>query len=288
LLVVRVVAGDRASAATVSVSAPPALEWAANRVRNVDPRSLEEALTRAGLEYPHMVHVTLVPEDDPRASSWPRWVVGVAEPPSDILIFPGRTARYPYDSLESVVRHEVAHLALTERARGRPLPRWFHEGVAVSIEAGFGVGDEARLFTSMASRPGIGDLDRLFDSGSEAESARAYLLATALVADVRRRHGRDIVGAIADGAGRDLGFDQAFATATGETVGEATTVAWAGYLRWTRWILALDRLVSTWTLVLLLAIAAFVVRRRRRARHRQRWDDEAPDEAADEVDDTAC
>jgi len=131
LLVVRVGAGDGASAATVSVSAPPALEWAANRVRNVDPRSLEEALTRAGLEYPHMVHVTLVPEGDPRASSWPRWVVGVAEPPSDILIFPGRTARYPYDSLESVVRHEVAHLALTERARGRPLPRWFAEPLQV-------------------------------------------------------------------------------------------------------------------------------------------------------------
>ena len=281
------VTGHRAAAVTVSVSAPPSLEWAANRVRSVDPRPLGEALARAGLEYPRTIHVILVSEDDPRASSWPRWIVGMAEPPADILVFPGRTTRYPYDSLESVVRHEVAHLALTQRARGRPLPRWFHEGVAVSIETGFGFGDQARLFTSMVSRPGIGDVGRLFASGSEADSSRAYLLATALVVDVRRRHGPDVVGAIAEGVGQDLSFDQAFANATGETVAEATAVAWAGYLRWTRWILALDRLVSTWTLVLLLAVVAFVVQRRRRARRRKRWEDEAAAEASDDIDDTA-
>ena len=286
LLATWVVIGHGADAVTVSVSAPPSLEWAANRIRNVDPRPLGEALARAGLEYPHNVHVTLASEDDPPASAWPRWIVGVAEPPADILVFPVRTTRYPYDSLESVLRHEVAHLALTQRARGRPLPRWFHEGVAVSIEAGFGFGDEARLFTSMVSRPGIGDVGRLFASGTEADSSRAYLLATALVVDVRRRHGPEVVGAIADGVGQDLSFDQAFAKATGETVAEATAAAWAGYLRWTRWILALDRLVSTWTLVLVVAAVAFVVQRRRRARRRKQWEDEAAADASDDVDDT--
>ena len=92
---------------------------------------------------------------------------------------------------------------------------------------------------------------------------------------------------IADSVGHDLSFDQAFTNATGETVAEATAAAWAGYLRWTQWILALDRLVSTWTLVLLLAAVAFVVRRRRRAQRRKRWEDDAAAEASEDVDDTA-
>ena len=69
LLATWVVTGHGADAVTVSVSAPPSLEWAARRIRNVDPRPLGEALARAGLDYPHNVHVTLISEDDPRASS---------------------------------------------------------------------------------------------------------------------------------------------------------------------------------------------------------------------------
>jgi hypothetical protein len=271
-----------ADAVIVRISAPPSLAWAANRIREIDPRPLEEGLARAGLEFPHNVHVTLVSEDDPRASSWPRWVVGVADPPADVVIIPGRATRYPYDSLESVVRHEVAHLALTQRARGRPLPRWFQEGVAVSVEAGFGFADQARLLAAVASRPDIADVGRLFAAGTEAEATSAYLLATALVADVRRRHGQHVVGAIAERVGTDVPFDQAFADATGETVAMSTVAAWAGYLRWTRWILALDRLVSTWTLVLLLAAVAFAVQRRRRAQRRKLWDDEDAASASDD------
>jgi hypothetical protein len=206
----------------------------------------------------------------------------VADPPADVVIIPGRATRYPYDSLESVVRHEVAHLALTQRARGRPLPRWFQEGVAVSVEAGFGFADQARLLAAVASRPDIADVGRLFAAGTEAEATSAYLLATALVADVRRRHGQHVVGAIAERVGTDVPFDQAFADATGETVAMSTVAAWAGYLRWTRWILALDRLVSTWTLVLLLAAVAFAVQRRRRAQRRKLWDDEDAASASDD------
>jgi hypothetical protein len=272
---------------TVRVSAPASLAWAANRIRQIDPRPLEESLRRAGLDHPEDVHITLVPEDDPRASSWSPWVLGVAEPPADILVFPSRATRYPYDSLESVARHEVAHLALAQRAGGRPLPRWFHEGVAVSVEAGFGFVDQARLLTAVASPPSIERINQLFESGTETESSRAYLLATALVADVRRRHGPGVVGAIAARVGRGESFDQAFADVTGETAATATSAAWAGYLWWTRWILALDRLISSWTLVLLLAIVAFVLQRRRRMQRRKQWDEEAAASAAeDDPDDT--
>lgn len=80
------------------------------RVRHVDRHQLAGALARAGLSIPPQIHVTLIPEHDPRARATPIWIVG-----HDIAIFPERIgsspASYPYDSLESVVWHEVVHRA---------------------------------------------------------------------------------------------------------------------------------------------------------------------------------
>ena len=53
-----------------------------------------------------------------------------------IVVFPARAGAYPYDSLESVVWHEVVHLALSAPA-GNQSPRWFHEGVAMSVDKGY-------------------------------------------------------------------------------------------------------------------------------------------------------
>ena len=64
----------------------------------------------------------------------PDWIAGLAFGDRDI--FPVRVLSYPYDSIESVVRHEVVHLALNARAGRGELPRWFHEGVATSVDAG--------------------------------------------------------------------------------------------------------------------------------------------------------
>ena len=79
---------------------------------------------------PPRLEVALLANDDERGRDVPLWVVGLALEPALIVIFHERVLAYPYDSLESVFRHEVTHLALTARAGGRPLPRWLHEGVA--------------------------------------------------------------------------------------------------------------------------------------------------------------
>ena len=122
----------------LTVETPVSLTQVADRVRRVDRQQLAGALARAGLNIPPQIHVTLIPEDDPRAVITPAWIVGLASGSHDIAIFPDRIgsspASYPCDSLESVVWHEVVHLALSAQAGDRPLPCWFHEGVAMSIE----------------------------------------------------------------------------------------------------------------------------------------------------------
>ena len=258
----------------LAIEGPPALQSTMRQVREIDWRQLVEALDRAGLELPARVQITVIPDDDPRARETPDWMVGRAYGDERIELFPARVGSYPYDSLESVVRHEVVHLALTARAGGRPLPRWFHEGVATSVESGWSAAGELRLLLAALERPGIADVGRLFASDARPTTAQAYLLAAALMDDVRERHGQAVPGAIARRVASGASFDLAFELETGRTVEQAAAHAWAGYRRLSRWIPVLTSPSAVWLLILGLAVVAFAFQWRRRRAQRRRWDEE--------------
>lgn len=259
--------------ADIVVHAPPSLSAFASRVSDTDLPSLAASLGRAGLELPDHIEITLIPNGDPRAATVPDWVAGLAAG-GRIVIFPERVLSYPYDSLESVVRHEITHVALDARAGDAPLPRWFHEGVAVSVDSGWGRGGQLRLLLAMISRPDIAQLTRLFTSPSHSETTRAYLLSAVLVHNLRQRHGPGVPGAIARRVAEGAAFDRAFEIETGESPDAAASASWASYRRWTAWVPAVTSATAAWTLILVLAFVAFVVQRRRRARRRRQWDEE--------------
>lgn len=261
-------------ALTLTVDAPPSLASAAARIRAVDHQNLAAALEIAGLESPAAVDVTLVPEDDPAAQRTPPWIVGRAFGVRTIVIFPQRVMRYPYDSLESVLRHEVVHLALSARGGGHALPRWFHEGVATSVEAGWRTTDQWRLLVAALGEPTIDDVGGLFRSEAQPDTALAYLLAATLVNDLRERHGADVPGRIVARVAAGVPFPEAFAADTGETPDAAAAIAWRAYRNWIRWVPALASTSAIWSFILVLALIAFLARRRRRMHLRKRWDEE--------------
>ena len=273
VLIAQLLATDLA-AATTELTIIPSSSAAASRVGAIDLDRLGADLERAGLTLPPRIVVTLIEEADPRARGIPDWVVGLALEPDEIVIFPGRILSYPYESIESVFRHEVAHLALSARAGGRPIPRWFHEGLAVSVDAGWGVTGRLRLLLEMTGSPATADLARLFASDTQAASAQAYGLSAALVADVQRRHGRSAPGAIAARLADGAPFARAFQLETGETPDEAATRAWAAYRHWTMWVSVATSGAAVWGLILAIAFVAFIARAQRRARRRRQWDDE--------------
>jgi hypothetical protein len=269
LLSLALSAAPAAAEWALTVDAPVSLEPAAERIRNVDAQSIADALQRAGLALPTRVHVTLVPEDDPGAIDTPLWFVGRASGAGDIIIFPDRVLSYPYDSLESVMRHEVVHLALSARAGGHPLPRWFHEGVAVSIESGWGIGDRLRLTVAGLSGPPLDDVTRLFASDARPDTTQAYRLAAALVDELRRAHGAAFPGRVAARVATGVPFAKAFELETGETPAHAADRAWRSYRRWTTWMPVATSASAVWGLILAVAFVAFVVRLSTRAQRRK-------------------
>jgi len=263
-----------ARAAELAVTAPPELESARDRLARIDLDALAADLSRAGLDLPAEIHVTLLPDEDQSARTVPDWIVGLALDEREIVIFPERVLPYPYDSLESVFRHEAVHLALNVRANGQPLPRWLHEGLAMSVDTGWGAGSQLRLLLGALGRPRPADLARLFASGGRGETADAYGLSAALVADLQRRHGEGAPAAIAGRVGTGVPFAQAFELEIGETPDAAAARAWAGYRRVAAWVPTLTSATALWAGILVLAFVAFLVRARQRALRRQQWDEE--------------
>ena len=269
-----VTATTSASTWELTVEAPASLAADAARLRRVDREQLVRLLAGASLEIAPVVHVTLIPDADPLARGVPTWIVGRAFGARTIVILPDRIAGYPFGSLESVFAHELVHLALFARAGGRPLPRWFHEGVAVSVESGWRFRDNLRLVVAAASTPLIADLSQLFASDSRPDTTEAYLLAAALANDVRLRHGASVPGIIAGHVARGIPFERAFDMATGETPDEAAAHAWSAYRRWTAWLPAVTSGAAIWAGIVALALMAFAVRSAQRARRRRQWAEE--------------
>jgi hypothetical protein len=281
VLTAAVIGSGSASAQSweLTVDAPPALAGAAARVEAIDPATLALSLSRAGLQLPPRVRVVLIDAGDPRARDVPPWVVARAFGSDTIVVFPARGLTYPYDSFDSVLLHEIVHLALNIRAGGRPLPRWFHEGVAVSVESGWGIGSQARLLMAAARSPRIEEVAALFSTDAAPENATAYLLSAALIEDVRRRHGLAVPGAIAARVAAGDAFESAFRRETGESVDQAAEHAWRVY-RGLRWLPILASASGLWGWVLVLAVVAFVVRVRRRRRKEWIEPDEDEDDGA--------
>ena len=266
--------GASAALMDVTVRAPASLAVVAERVRMMEWPPLEDALVRAGLEPPSHVRVTLVAEDDPDARATPSWIVGQAFGSLDVVVFPGRVGAYPYNSLESVLWHEVVHLALSVQARGQPLPRWFHEGVAMSVERGWGFTSQARLGLAVAGEPGL--VRSQPPVRLERPAGNRPRLSSRIDPDCRfaaapwRRRARS--GCSPGLAGHPV--SRAFEQLTGETQEAAAARVWRLYRGWTSWIPVVTGASALWIAILGLAVAAFVVSRGRRRRRRDLWDKE--------------
>jgi hypothetical protein len=279
LTVLAVLLPVSAGADTVLFFDPASPAAIASRIRAIDLTRFATDLADSGLELPPRLEVALISNADERSRVVPPWIVGLALEPTQVVIFHERVLPYPYDSLESVFRHEVTHLALSARAAGRPLPRWLHEGVAMSVDRGWDTGGRLRLLLEMTGNPATADLTRLFASTSQPDAAQAYGLSAALVTDIERRYGRTAPSRIARLVGTGIPFPAAFQQETGETPDQAASRAWRAYRQWTAWVMAITSESAIWAVIVTLAIVGSVVQIRRRFRRRARWEEEESKEA---------
>jgi hypothetical protein len=264
-------------------AAEPGTEAAARRLEAMDRSRLAGAVRLSGLRDPGPpIRVQLVSERSELARQTPSWVTGFATGPwNPVVLFPARPARYPYDSLEDLLQHEVAHVLVDRAAAGHPVPRWLHEGIAMTAGDRWGLEDSGRFAFEVARRGRVplADLDRWFH-GPTSSVARAYSVAGGFVNFLLRRHGPQVTGDVLAGLATGRTVADAFEQATGESLAAAEDAFWRRETFWFRWVPLLTSSTVLWIGVTALALAAIVRRRQRDAELRQRWEDE--EEAAAE------
>lgn len=258
------------------VQAPPSLARAAERVRAVEPERLLDAMRLVGLTDPGPPIQVFLGQEGSDLAMVPPWVSGYAFGEEGVIVLlPARAPSYPDSSLEDLLRHEVAHVLVARASGGRPLPRWFHEGLAMIAGLSWGLDDRSQLTLTLVG-DGEVSLERLEQEfrGGQGNVRGAYAMAGAFANDLLRRYGDDTAARILAGVSRGLSFEDAFRSATGASLAEAERAFWRRQTLWYRWVPLLTSSVTLWLLVTLLAIWAMGKRRARDAALRRRWEEE--------------
>lgn len=262
-----------AQAPELRFEAPP--EMTATKSRLGAVTRLDEVSGLVGLKDAGApIRIELASESSDLARSTPPWIAGFAQRET-VVIFPSRSPGYPHYTLDDVLRHEVAHVLIWRASRGRPVPRWFNEGLATAAERNRGVGDQTQLLLYLASssRLSFDEIDRLFEGG-EDDQKRAYVLSGTLVWDLLQSHGETTGGRILEQLGKGVSFDVAFRNVTGQSLTEAETDFWNRNRVWTTWLPIIFSQETLWTAITLLALLAIWRVRKRNAKIRKRWEEE--------------
>ena len=157
------------------------------------------------------------------ATGIPHWAAGVAHPESGEIVIAQHAPDGSLTDLDSLMRHEMAHVALYRATGGQELPQWFHEGVAESF------GNEIDLMRSQILAgavygpgvPALGELENNFHGADPIAVTVSYAAARDFVNYVRGRDGEgsDLRQVMTE-LRRGINFEAAWVKGYGRTLAE--------------------------------------------------------------------
>jgi len=203
---------------------------------------------------------------DSIAPGVPDWSGGIAFPQGDRIVLPLFAPRAGGLPLATVLRHELAHVALS-RYLGRRVSRWFHEGYAQLAAGSWGAGDAwtLRFAMLMGELPSLESLTLDF-RGRRVKADHAYLLSYTAVEYLYRLGGPKGFRLLLE-RWRDVGdLDRAMRHTYGLTQTQFERMWRKEVGRRYNWLLVLTQTAMYWTVltILLLVLGYWKKRRDRR------------------------
>ena len=245
----------------------PGLRPSANRLAAGPRPWVSSVMELVGLDAPGPdIRVVLAPESSPLARAVPAWVSGYTDGVSNVVVLLAeRTPSYPDGGLEEVLAHEVAHVLIHRTSGGRPVPRWFNEGLAMLAARSWRLRDQTELALSLLSGPRVPlwKLDDLFQ-GDRWQVECGYALSGTLVQDLLERYGPAVPRIVLARVAHGDTFDEAMRSATGATLLDIGEAFYARQTTLKRWIPILTSTAALWFGISVLAIVAAIRKRRRR------------------------
>lgn len=233
------------------------------------------------------VNVFLAPDaarfDSLTGGRAPEWGAGVALPLQGIIVIPGYVSeRTGTHALPQILRHELAHVALQRRLGQAAVPRWFTEGYATWAAGQFDdrEGWMLRLALLTGRAPPLDSLT--LDWPLIASDARlAYLLSASAVQYLHSMGRPETFERLFDVWAGTGSFEEALRTVYIVSSPQFERLWIQHAKRRYGWLQVAAQTFFVWTVLSVLVLVLFVVRRRRnRRRLAELRDNELPDEPA--------
>lgn len=193
----------------------------------------------------------------------PSWADAVAFWPDNVIVISLTTSQHRPVTLSTVFRHELSHLALRWVIGDAKVPRWFNEGLAVTVSGELPM-ERIKLLWPGAARGEITPLRQLESRfpAREFEANRAYAESADFVRFLTRHRGSWRIGELLQRLSDGEPFYQAMAETWNRPVSQLEQ-AWHRDLRRRYSVIpAVTAGMTMWVVVALLAIWAYVKRRR--------------------------
>jgi hypothetical protein len=177
---------------------------------------------------------------------------------------------------EQILAHEITHAVIFRLlgAAAAELPLWMNEGLA-KYESREPTGDDNQLVANAAADGSLMPLSRLETDFPESTTALAYAQSASAVRFLVKTHGRAAPRTLLRRMARTSSFDKAMLAATGWTEGsfEDEWLAETTKRYWTLRVARIGAAVIS-ALMAILAVIAFVVRRKRMIEAARQWEEE--------------
>jgi len=259
------------------VEGPPALSSTTDRLQQFDISRIQSIMNLVGINHlREPIRVIVAPEQSEWARQVPMWVSGYAISQQHlIVILPERVVGYPYDSLESLFAHEIAHIVIGQAAGGQSVPRWFDEGLAMVAAQSWDIEDRARLAWAMVMEEPttLSNLDQHFHQ-DRASAQRAYVLSHALVRYGIQQFGDEWPQQLLASLKQGVSFHDAFLRTSAQSLKHVQIDFWDAQTLWRNWIPIFTSSVALWLGILGLALYVFKKQRQRAEALQQEWKEE--------------
>jgi LPXTG-motif cell wall-anchored protein len=220
--------------------------------------------------------------DSSTAGGIPDWGVGVAIPSRNFLSVLSPTEENFALPFEEVLRHELAHLALSRRVNGQRLPRFMDEGFAMMFAHQWGYGDDITIAKAQLTGDlfSLGDIDwvnMVNASQARIAYAQSYQAVKYIFDNFGQETFRKLLDGFRQGKPRNLvfrevigtdfnGFDKLFAKYLAEHY---------------HWFMIFTDPIFIWIGLALVIIIGFFLVRRRKQDYYKKWEEEEKLESTD-------
>lgn len=200
----------------------------------------------------------------------PEWGGGGVLGRDSIVLPVDRPSAFYASDRERILVHELVHIALIRAYGHLRLPRWFHEGLAMSLSGEFTFEEQlylsrAIIFQSLLPLDSLEHLNRLGHTRATVAYAEAHFAVQLLITT----YGIDFVADLLQAAKRTRTFDEVLSSVVGLRRQEFEQLVHAEMVKRYRFLFIVADTSLFWIGIFILAVVAFVVTRVRNHRRKR-------------------